>query len=71
VLDGEIAVPDERGVTHIEALTCAALAGAPGQPTAITPIPVSKLSAAVPVQTQGYPHYFPEYYAGMSGLPVI
>ena len=42
----------------------AELAGAPGQPTAMTPIPVGNLSAAIPVQTQGYPYYFPENYAG-------
>jgi hypothetical protein len=42
----------------------AALAGALGQPTAMTPIPVGNLSAAVPVQAQGYPNYSPEYYAG-------
>jgi hypothetical protein len=42
----------------------AVLAGSPGQPTAITPIPVSNYSAAIPVQAQGYPYYFPEYYAG-------
>jgi hypothetical protein len=42
----------------------AELAGAPGQPTAMTPIPVGNLSAAIPVQGQGYPYYFPENYAG-------
>jgi hypothetical protein len=31
-----------------------------GQPPAMTPIPVGNL----PVQAQGYPYYFPEYYAG-------
>jgi hypothetical protein len=36
----------------------------PGQPTAMPPIPFGNLSAAVPVQVQGYPYYFPEYYAG-------
>jgi hypothetical protein len=41
----------------------AELAGAPGQPTAMTPIPVGNLSAAIPVQTLGYPYYFPENYA--------
>ena len=41
----------------------AELAGAPGQPTAMTSIPVGNLSAAVPVQTLGYPYYFPENYA--------
>jgi hypothetical protein len=42
----------------------AELAGVPGQPTAMTPISVGNLSATIPVQTQGYPHYFPENYAG-------
>jgi hypothetical protein len=42
----------------------AELAGVPGQPTAMTPIPVGNLSAAIPVQAQGYPYYFPENYAG-------
>jgi hypothetical protein len=42
----------------------AELAGAPGQPTAITPIPVGNLSAVIPVQAQGYPVYFPENYSG-------
>jgi hypothetical protein len=44
--------------------TGAPLAGPAGQPMAMTPIPVGYLSAAVPVQAQGYPYYFPEYYAG-------
>ena len=35
----------------------AELAGAPGQPTATTPIPVGNLSAAIPVQTLGSPYY--------------
>jgi hypothetical protein len=42
----------------------AELAGAPRQPTAMTLIPVSNLSAATPVQPPGYPYYFPENYAG-------
>jgi hypothetical protein len=42
----------------------AELAGAAGQPTAMTPIPVGNLSAALPVQAQAYPYYFPENYAG-------
>jgi hypothetical protein len=42
----------------------AELAGAPEQSTAITPIPVGNLSAAIPVQAQGYGYYFPENYAG-------
>src|SRR6267143_1680195 len=42
----------------------AAMAGAPGQPMAVTPIAVGNLSAATPVQTQGYPYYSPEYYPG-------
>jgi len=42
----------------------AEVAGTAGQPTAMTPIPVGTLSAAIPVQTQGYPYYFPENYAG-------
>ncbi len=41
-----------------------ALAGAPQQPMAVTPIAIGNLSTATPVQTQGYPDYFPEYYAG-------
>ncbi len=40
----------------------AAMADAPAQPTAVTPIAVVNLSAATPVQTQGYPYYSPEYY---------
>ena len=40
----------------------AELAGAPWQPTAMTPI--GNLSAAIPLQAQGYPYYFPEDYAG-------
>jgi hypothetical protein len=42
----------------------AELAGAPEQPTAMTPIPVGNLSAAIPVQAQGYPFYFSENYFG-------
>ena len=42
----------------------AELAGAPGQLTAITPTPVGNLSAAIPVQAQGYRYYFPENYTG-------
>jgi hypothetical protein len=42
----------------------AELAGTAGQPTAMPPIPVGNLSAAIPVQTQGYPYYFPENFAG-------
>jgi hypothetical protein len=41
----------------------AELAGALGQPTAMTPIPVGNLSATMPVQTLGYPYYFRENYA--------
>jgi hypothetical protein len=41
-----------------------ALAGAPRQPMAVTPIAVGNLLAAVPTQPQGYPDYFPEYYPG-------
>jgi hypothetical protein len=44
----------------------AAMAGAPGQPIAVTPIAVGNLSAATPVQTQGYAYYSPEYYPGYS-----
>ena len=44
----------------------AAMAGAPGQPIAVTPIAVGNLSAATPVQTQGYVYYSPEYYPGCS-----
>ena len=47
----------------------AELAGAPGQPMATTPIPVGNLSAAIPVQAQGYPYYFPENYAGYDYYP--
>ena len=53
--------PDELGPSVPPS---AVLAGAPGQPIAITPIPVSNLSAAIPVKAQGYPYYFPEYYDG-------
>jgi hypothetical protein len=42
----------------------AAMAGAPRQPMAVTPIAVGDLSAATPVQTQGYPYYSSEYYPG-------
>jgi hypothetical protein len=42
----------------------AELAGAPGEPTATTPIPAGNFSAAMPVQTQFYTYYFPENYAG-------
>ena len=41
-----------------------AMADAPGQPMAVMPIAVVNLSAATPVQTQGYPYYSPEYYPG-------
>jgi hypothetical protein len=40
------------------------LAGAPGQPTAMNPVPVGNISVAIPVQAPGYPDYFPENYAG-------
>ena len=42
------------------------MAGAAGQPMAVTPITVVNLSAATPtpVQTQRYPYYSPEYYSG-------
>jgi hypothetical protein len=40
------------------------LAGALEQPTGMTPMPAGNLSAAIPVQAQGYPHYLPENYAG-------
>ena len=36
----------------------------PGQPMAVTPIAVGNLSAATPVQTQGYPDYSPGCYPG-------
>jgi hypothetical protein len=42
----------------------AAPAGAPEQPTAMAPTPVGNLSAAIPVQAQVYPYYFPENDAG-------
>ncbi|MBV8846191.1 MAG: hypothetical protein JO307_25570 [Bryobacterales bacterium] len=41
-----------------------AMARPPGQPIAVTPIAVGNLSAATPVQTQGYPNYLPEYNPG-------
>jgi len=40
------------------------MAGAAGQPMAVTPITVVNLSGGTPVQTQGYPYYSPEYYSG-------
>src|SRR6516165_5991368 len=40
------------------------MAGAAGQPLAVTPITVVNLSGGTPVQTQGYPYYSPEYYSG-------
>ena len=42
----------------------AEVAGAPSQPTAMTPIPGDSLSATVPVQAQSYSYYFPPNYAG-------
>ena len=42
----------------------AELAGAPGEPTATTPIPAGNLSAAIPVQAHVYTYYFSENYAG-------
>jgi hypothetical protein len=42
----------------------AAMAGAPEQPIAVTPIAVGNLTAATPVQPQGYPYYSPDYYPG-------
>jgi hypothetical protein len=42
----------------------AVLAGAPGQPTAMTPIVVGNLPIATPIPVQSYPSYLPEYYAG-------
>ena len=30
----------------------------------MTPMPAGNLSAAIPVQAQGYPYYLPENYAG-------
>ena len=42
----------------------AAMADAPAQPMAVTPIAVGNLLAATPVQTQGYPYYSPDYYPG-------
>jgi hypothetical protein len=41
-----------------------AMADAPRQPMAVTPVTVVNLSAGTPAQTQGYPYYFPEYYPG-------
>jgi hypothetical protein len=41
-----------------------AVAGAPVQPMAVTPVTVVNLSAGTPAQTQGYPYYFPEHYPG-------
>jgi hypothetical protein len=40
------------------------IAGAAGQPLAVTPITVVDFSGGTPVQAQGYPYYSPEYYAG-------
>jgi hypothetical protein len=40
------------------------LAGALEQPTGMIPMPAGNLSAAIPVQAQGYPYYLPENYAG-------
>jgi hypothetical protein len=37
---------------------------APRQPLAAAPIAVGNFWAATPVQTQGYPYYSPQYYAG-------
>jgi hypothetical protein len=42
----------------------AELAAALEQPTGMTPTPAGNLSAAIPVQAQGYPYYLPENYAG-------
>ena len=44
------------------------MAGAPGQPMAVTPVTVVNLSAGTPAPTQGYPYYFPEYYPGMTRI---
>jgi hypothetical protein len=41
-----------------------AMTGVPGPPIAVTPIAVGNLAAATPVQTQGNPYYFPDYYSG-------
>jgi len=41
-----------------------ALAGPPPQPMAVTPIVVGNLSAVAPGETQSYPYYSPEHYAG-------
>jgi hypothetical protein len=40
------------------------IAGAAGQPMAVTPMTVINVSGGTPVQTQGYPYYSPEYYSG-------
>ena len=42
----------------------AAMAGAPSQPVAVTPIAIYNLSAPTPIQTQGYPSYSQQYYPG-------
>jgi hypothetical protein len=42
----------------------AEFAGVPREPTATTPIPAGNLSAAIPVQAQVYPYYFPQNDAG-------
>jgi hypothetical protein len=42
----------------------AAMAVAPGQPMAVTPMAVVNLPAAAPVQAQGYTYYYPEYSPG-------
>jgi hypothetical protein len=44
--------------------SAAMMAGARGQPMAVTPIAVGNLSAATPVQTPGDPYYVPTYYSG-------
>jgi hypothetical protein len=44
------------------------MAGAAGQPMAVTPITVVNLSGGTPVQAQGYPYYSPEYYSGYTRI---
>jgi hypothetical protein len=57
-------VPPSPPVTVQSGQPGTAMAGALRQPMPVTPIAVGNLSAATPVQTQGYPNYFPEYYPG-------
>jgi hypothetical protein len=44
------------------------MAGALGQPMAVTPMTVVNLPAAAPVQAQGYSYDYPEYSPGMTRI---